>query len=153
MDKVQISFWKKVKVRGLSTNNCLLTWNSKGSVNPALRPSQETGEMSESVLIHFIPFQIFVSHKLVHSPRHCWAWWIQLLNRNCCITADMGLVVILTVYCLTVIGHMSKHWTNSTFAGYSSIIFTRSWHRWRRGLVVESALRLAWNSITTHWGG
>lgn len=37
-----------------------------------------------------------------------------------------------------------------TFAGYSSMIFTRSWHRCRRGLVVASAFRLAWNNITCH---
>lgn len=40
--------------------------------------------------------------------------------------------------------------THCTFAGYSSMIFTRSWHRCRRVLVVASALRLAWNKITTH---
>lgn len=38
----------------------------------------------------------------------------------------------------------------NTFAGYSSMIFTRSWHRCRRGLVVASAFRLAWNNITCH---
>lgn len=38
----------------------------------------------------------------------------------------------------------------TTFAGYSSMIFTRSWHRCRRGLVVASAFRLAWNNITCH---
>ncbi len=37
---------------------------------------------------------------------------------------------------------------NCTFAGYSSMIFTRSWHRSRRVLVVESALRLAWSNNT-----
>lgn len=40
----------------------------------------------------------------------------------------------------------------ATFAGYSSMIFTRSWHRWRRVLVVESAFRLAWRHIRTHEG-
>lgn len=35
-----------------------------------------------------------------------------------------------------------------TLAGYSSMILTRSWHRCRRGLVVESALRFAWRSST-----